>query len=106
MEGREAKHIAIARYSKNTAFLNRWQQLFRHEFISLIWLREKGYNTKHSLPPGRPSYIPKRVKHDSNFFNCGMLKDLLSDSQCRLCKHSLRAKILLSLTQCKPLTCL
>ena len=106
MEGREAKHISIARYSKNTAFLNRWQQLFRHECISLIWLREKGYNTKRSLPSARPSYIPKHVKNNPNFCNCGMQKQSVLDSQCRFCKHSLRAKIILSLSQCKPLTSL
>ena len=41
MEGREAKHIAISRYSKNTSYKLRWAQIFRHEFISLIWLRER-----------------------------------------------------------------
>ena len=41
MEGREAKHIAISRYSKNTSYRLRWTQIFRHEFISLIWLRER-----------------------------------------------------------------
>ena len=97
MEGWGAKHISIARYSKNTAFLNCWQQLFCHEFISLILLREKGYNTKRSLPSARPSYIPKRVKGNPNFCNCGMQKQSVLDSQCRFCKHSKR---------CKPLTSL
>ena len=44
MEGREAKHISIARYSRNTCYQNRWEQVFRHEYISLLWLRERGYN--------------------------------------------------------------
>ena len=30
MEGREAKHIAISRYCRNTAYLYRWEQIFRH----------------------------------------------------------------------------
>ena len=34
MEGREAKHISIARYSHNTCFQKRWEQVFRHEYIS------------------------------------------------------------------------
>lgn len=42
MEGREAKHIAISRYCKNTAYLHLWEQIFRHEYFSLIWFREKG----------------------------------------------------------------
>ena len=60
MEGREAKHISIARYSRNTCYQNRWEQVFRHEYISLLWLRERGYNLN------KPSsvamhYIPKRA---------------------------------------------
>ena len=43
MEGREAKHIAISRYSQNTNFFGRWAQIFRYEFVQLIWLREKGF---------------------------------------------------------------
>lgn len=40
MEGREAKNISIARYAGNTNFQFRWQQIFMHEHISLLWLRE------------------------------------------------------------------
>ena len=38
MEGREAKHVFVARYSKNTNFVSRWLQIFHHELVSLIWL--------------------------------------------------------------------
>ena len=44
VEDREAKHISISRYSKNTDFKARWEQIFQHEYVSLVWLREKGYN--------------------------------------------------------------
>ena len=40
----EGKHISIARYSHNTCFQKRWEQVFRHEYISLLWLGERGYN--------------------------------------------------------------
>ena len=53
MEGREAKHIAISRYSHNTTYLYRWEQIFRHEYISIIWLREKGYNTNIAVSSSR-----------------------------------------------------
>lgn len=36
MEGREAKHIFIGKYSVNTLPSQRWQQIFRHEYVSLI----------------------------------------------------------------------
>jgi hypothetical protein len=38
MEGREAKHIAISQYCANTCYLYRLEQVFRHEYISLVWL--------------------------------------------------------------------
>ena len=43
MEGQEAKHIAISRYSQNTNFHSRWAQIFHYEFVQLIWLRAKGF---------------------------------------------------------------
>lgn len=36
MEGREAKHIFIRKYSVNTLQSQRWDHIFRHEYISLI----------------------------------------------------------------------
>ena len=72
MEGREAKHIAIAKYAANTIRACQWEQVFHHEYISLIWLRAHGYtnNIKNSLSnAGRVSYIPKRVLHDAYMSN-------------------------------------
>ena len=40
MEGREAKHVFISKYSQNTMFHSRWEQIFLHEFVSLFWLKE------------------------------------------------------------------
>jgi hypothetical protein len=67
MEGREAKHISISRYSKNTNFKARWEQIFQHEYVSLVLLREKGYNFVVSCY----MYIPKRATEDSKFCYCG-----------------------------------
>ena len=43
MQGRETKHIKLARFVENTGnvhkHLRRWT-VFRHEYISLVWLRE------------------------------------------------------------------
>ena len=44
MEGREAKHVSFARNCRNTEFSSRWRQLFMHEYISLLWFRERGHN--------------------------------------------------------------
>lgn len=49
MEGRESKHMAIGRYSSNTNFSGRWGQIFSHEFLQLIWLRERAFMKKKTL---------------------------------------------------------
>ena len=98
MEEREAKHIAISRYSRNTAYLYRWEQIFRHEYISLIWLRKKGYNTKVNVTSTKLRYIPKHVTTSQEFCNCGL--DVKIDGQCRFCSHSLRNKIKVSIEKC------
>jgi hypothetical protein len=41
MQGLEAKHQRLGAYSKNTTVKNRWQQVFRHKYMTLIWLREQ-----------------------------------------------------------------
>lgn len=94
MEGREAKHIAIARYSQNTSRAMRWQQIFRHEFISLVWLRERGYNLNNYIP-SKERYIPNRVTCDTSFCYCGFPKQDVS-SACDYCSHPYRQALQLS----------
>ena len=100
MEGRESKHIAIAKYCTNTAFLYRWKQVFRHEYISLVWLRQQGYNVKVNTKT-TSSYVPKRV-HTNNpeFCNCGFNKPV-SENVCRFCSHKLRRMIKESIEKCE-----
>ena len=41
MQGREAKHVKLARYVQNTYNVkksSRWWTVFRHEFVSMVWL--------------------------------------------------------------------
>jgi hypothetical protein len=95
MEGREAKHISISRYSKNTNFKARWEQIFQHEYVSLVWLGENGYNFEKPASEccSRYMYIPKRATEDSKFCYCGCEKQVQSAS-CRFCNHKLRKKIM------------
>ena len=93
MEGREAKHIAISRYSQNTNYAMRWQQIFRHEFLSLIWLRERDYNLDNYIP-SKDRYVPKRVAQN-NFCFCGCPKAEVSE-MCGYCSHPHRQAIVLS----------
>ena len=91
MEGREAKHVFIAKYSQNTLYQHRWQQIFRHEYVTLLWLRSRGYNI--SKPTNsNATYIPKKVFNDPSVCYCGLSK-LASVNRCRFCNHSLREKI-------------
>ena len=57
MQGREAKHIKLAAYVQNTCNINknqRWWMVFRHEYVSMVWLRE--------LDPHSITYRPEKRK--------------------------------------------
>ena len=79
MQGREAKHVKLARYEQNTCNVkksSRWWTVFPHEFVSMVWLRERDpYSiTYHSEKKNSSdSYIPKRLK-DNKFCHCGQSK--------------------------------
>ena len=87
MEGREAKHITLAKSARNTQFSNRWVQVFKHDFISLFWLRENGCDEavyKETLGV----YLPKRC-HTAQFCHCGLLKDAAAE-KCNFCSDKLQ----------------
>lgn len=98
MEGREAKHIQISKFSQNTFYQNRWEQIFRHEYVSLIWLRERGFNlggkSKSNL-----KYIPKRVDLPS-FCHCGFGKEV-NDAKCKFCCDPMMRKVKVSIEKGK-----
>ena len=75
MEAHKAKHIAILQYAKNSTYSNRWQLIFCHKYISLIWLRERGYNLSN-YTVSKEKYIPKTVGLDG-FCECGCWKELM-----------------------------
>ena len=76
MEGREAKHVALQRLSFDTTYQKRWQEVFRHEFIMLIWL------------PSKSVYISSRVFDDACCY-CGLQKADQTDSGCSFCTDPL-----------------
>ena len=87
MEGREAKHIALAKFTRNTQFSNRWVQVFKHEYISLFWLRENGCDeTVYKETPG--VYIPKRCG-TAQFCHCGLPKEAAA-GKCDFCSDQLQ----------------
>jgi hypothetical protein len=91
MEGREAKHVFIAKYSKNTLYQCRWQQIFRPEYVTLIWLCSRGLNV--SKPENNnATYILKKVFTDNTVCYCGLPK-LAAANKCSFCSHSLRGEV-------------
>ena len=90
MQGREAKHVKIAKYAEHSLPANRWSLVFRHEYITTLYLREQDpYSImyKHNTI----SYIPNCVQY-SDFCYCGFPKDSNQD-QCTFCLDPLRRAI-------------
>ena len=87
MEGREAKHVALAKFARNTHHSNRWHHMFKHEFISLVWLRENGYDTTKYKCTGNV-YIPQRC-YTPEFCHCGERKDVLK-TKCAFCSDPIQ----------------
>ena len=79
MEGREQKHQAIEKYSKNTTFQNRWPLIFRHEYVQLIYLRENGFDNVRYMKRG-VKYIP-----ESNSESCNKCCSKLKNDKCLIC---------------------
>lgn len=87
MQGREAKHTKLACYAKNTTKGKRlrWWQIFKHEFMELIWIKEKDckqvakklLNThsseNDSIQGGytKDKYIPPYCLSNDKFCVCG-----------------------------------
>ena len=64
MQGREAKHVQIASYAKNSLFKDCWHQVFRHDYISKPWLpiHQPSLLTYHQT---KESLIPLSCDHRS-----------------------------------------
>ena len=89
MEGREAKHLSVKRYSQNTNFNGRWLQIFRHEYVHLIWLRERGYEVGETYKR-KEVYVPQGVT-ECEICYCGLPKD--GEGRCVYCSHPYRENI-------------
>lgn len=90
MQGREAKHQKLATYSKFSLPKERWEKVFLHEHMSLIWLRQRNpYLVKYCK--SKVTYIPSRCYLDTFCF-CGLPK-ILGGSKCKYCQSPLMAEI-------------
>ena len=92
MEGREAKHIALQLLGNNTTYQNRWQEIFRHEFIMLIWLPEHGHELcSNTLIQVIISHI--RALNDPLYCYCGLEKASSDHEHCSFCSDNFVALI-------------
>ena len=89
MQGREAKHVQIASYAQHSNVSNRWPLVFRHDYISKIWLptQEPSLLSYHRT---QESLIPVRVQNDASFCQCSLPK---VDGKCFYCNHKITAEI-------------
>ena len=67
MHGREAKHVQIASYARKSLFKERWNKVFRHDYISklMLPLRQPSLLTYHQW---RDSLTPNHVTTDPQHF--------------------------------------
>jgi hypothetical protein len=101
MQGREAKHVQIAAYAKNSLYKQRWFQVFRHDYISKVWLpsHQPSLFTYHQKAA---SLIPPCVLNDKpHYCYCGFEKET-TQKQCCFCSHDLMVEIKQSVLQGKP----
>ena len=90
MQGREAKHQKLANYAEFALPKERWEKVFLHEHMSLIWLRQQNpHLVKYSK--SKLQYIPKRC-YDREFCFCGLPKQQ-GETGCKHCQSPLMAEI-------------
>lgn len=77
----------------------RWWQIFKHEYIELIWLKEKGceeaaktlmqlHNTDSSEQKSKQKYIPPYCKNNNKFCDCGQPKSTI-ETACGICSSDM-----------------
>lgn len=82
MEGREQKHQKIKRYMHNSTIHERWHFVFRHEYISCVYLRENGFDQKSYHKKIIP-YVP--LLRDG-YCSCGL--QFYHEMSCEICNSS------------------
>lgn len=86
MQGREAKHVRISQYAKHATLSTRWNLVFRHDFISTVWLRTHD-PTSFVYHKSSEVYVPKEIEQ-SDVCYCGLHKECTAE-KCPLCSSQL-----------------
>ena len=101
MQGREAKHVQIASYAKNSLFKERWPQVFRHDYISKLWLpiHQPSLLTYHQA---KDSLIPSRVTKDPLHHCYCVFAKAECNEKSYYCGHPFMAEVTRSVKEGKP----
>ena len=89
MEGREAKHITLIKLSQNTTYQDLWMEIFRHEYVKLVWLREQEGYSSGAQTTNKCVYIPPRVE-SREYCYCGLMKADPQDPYCCFCDEMMK----------------
>ena len=62
----QEKHAKLARYAENTTKGRRlrWWQIFKHEFMELIWLKEKAATKLQNKQPPEKNIVQRNPTRD------------------------------------------
>lgn len=86
MQGREAKHVRISQYAKHATFSTRWNLVFRHDYITTVWLRQHD-PASFVYHKSADVYVPKEIEQPDVCY-CGSDKECTAE-KCSLCSSQL-----------------
>ena len=69
MQGRKAKHVRIAQYAKHATLSSRFVLVFRHDYITGIWLRMQDPS---SVPYHKNKEVYEPEISNEAFCHCGL----------------------------------
>ena len=69
MQGRKAKHVRIAQYAKHATLSSRFVLVFRHDYITAIWLRMQD---PLSVPYHKNKEVYEPEISNEAFCHCGL----------------------------------
>ena len=84
----------IASYAKQSNYSLRWFQVFRHDYISKIWLP---LQQPSLLKYHKANVIPDRIKDTQQVCYCGLEKSP-GDTKCFYCKHEFMLEVVSSVS--------
>ena len=89
MQGRKAKHVRFAQYAKHATLSSRWVLVFRHDYITGMWLRMQDPS---SVPYHKNKGVYKPKISNKAFCHWG-LERVAGGEKCEFCLSALYQSI-------------